>query len=94
MVIVHDDLEKPLGAVMLRTIQGGSSKGHNGLKSISAALGNTPFARIGIGIGRPISRESDDVACYVLKKMTPAEKVKIEESVDEVITRLKQLEKG
>lgn len=94
LVVVYDELEKPLGAVTVRTNQGASAKGHNGLKSIMSVIGNTPFARIGIGIGRPVSRESDDVARYVLKKMTPVEKQKIEESVDEVIAKLKQLEKG
>lgn len=94
LVIVHDELEKPLGSVTLRTNQGGSAKGHNGLKSILAVMGNTPFARIGIGIGRPISRDSDDVAQYVLRKMTPGERDRIEKCVDEVIAKLAQLEKG
>lgn len=93
LVIVHDELEKPLGAVTLRTNSGASAKGHNGLKSILSVMCNTPFARIGIGIGRPVSRESDDVARYVLKKMTAAEKGKIEDSVTEVVSKLEQLEK-
>lgn len=94
LVVVYDELEKPLGAVTLRTSQGASAKGHNGLKSIMSVMGNTQFARIGIGIGRPTSRESDHVARFVLKKMTPVEKQKIEECVDEVITKLKEIEKG
>lgn len=92
LVIVYDELEKALGTVTLRTAQGASAKGHNGLKSIMSAMGKAPFARIGVGIGRPASRESDDVARYVLKKMTPAEKSKIEESVEEVVANLKQLQ--
>ena len=94
LIVVYDELEKPLGTVTMRTNQGASAKGHNGLKSIMSVIGNTPFARIGIGIGRPDSRESDDVARYVLRKMTPGEKLKIEDSVDEVVKKLKQLEKG
>lgn len=94
LVIVHDELEKPLGAVTVRTAQGASAKGHNGLKSILGNMGKTPFARIGIGIGRPTSRQSDDVARYVLKKMTPAEREKIESSVEEVVAKLQQLERG
>ncbi|KAK4569827.1 hypothetical protein LTR86_002796 [Recurvomyces mirabilis] len=95
LVIIYDELEKPLGVVTLRMNQGASAKGHNGLKSIMATLGNNvPFARIGVGIGRPVSRDSNDVAQYVLKKMTPAEKTKIEGSVEEVVAKLKQLEKG
>jgi len=94
LVVVYDELEKPLGAVTVRTKEGASAKGHNGLKSIMSVMGNQPFARIGIGIGRPASRESDDVARYVLKKMTPLEKGKIEECVDKVIAELRRLEKG
>lgn len=94
LVIVHDELEKPLGAVNLNVRQGASAKGHNGLKSIIASIGNVPFVRIGIGIGRPVSRESKDVANYVMRKMTPVERAKIEGSVDEVIAKLKQLESG
>jgi PTH1 family peptidyl-tRNA hydrolase len=93
LVVIYDELEKALGTVTLRTNQGASAKGHNGLKSIKSVIGNTPFARIGIGIGRPASRESDDVARYVLKKMTPAERERIEGSVDELIAKLKQVEK-
>lgn len=91
--MVHDELEKPLGNVTVKT-GSGSAKGHNGLKSILGFMGQTPFARVGIGIGRPLSRESDDVAQYVLRKMTAVEMKKIEECVDEVIRKLKQLEKG
>ncbi|WPG98876.1 peptidyl-trna hydrolase [Acrodontium crateriforme] len=93
LVIVHDELEKPLGAVSLRTTQGASAKGHNGLKSIMSVMGQTPFARIGVGIGRPVSRSSNDVARYVLSKMTPAEKAKVDGSVEGIIAKLQQLEK-
>lgn len=94
LVIVHDELEKPLGAVTLKTGQGLSAKGHNGLKSIMSVMGNTPFVRIGIGIGRPVSRESNDVARYVLKKMDASEKSAMEGSIEQVIAKLKQLETG
>jgi len=94
LVIVHDELEKPLGAVTVRTAQGASAKGHNGLKSIMSLMRDTPFVRIGIGIGRPVSRDSDEVARYVLKKMTPTEKEKIEACVEEVVRKLQQLARG
>lgn len=93
LVVLHDELERPLGAVTLRTTQGASAKGHNGLKSIMSTMGNTPFARIGIGIGRPISRDSEDVARYVLKQMTGAERDKLEGSVEEVVQKLQQIER-
>ena len=94
LVVIYDELEKPLGSVTLKTNQGASAKGHNGLKSILASIGNVPFARIGVGIGRPASRESEDVARYVLRKMTAVEKERVEGAVDEVVRKLEQLETG
>ena len=73
LVIVHDELERELGAVNVRTDHKASARGHNGLKSIMAALPNERFIRIGVGIGRPESRERDAVSKYVLRKMTEKE---------------------
>ena len=94
LVVLHDELEKPLGSVSLKTAQGASAKGHNGLKSIMGVMGKTPWVRIGVGIGRPESRSSEDVARYVLKKMTSEERVRIEEGVEGVVEALKKVEKG
>lgn len=95
LVIVHDELEKPLGAVSVKTDPKLSAKGHNGLKSIMDQLGGgTAFVRIGVGIGRPESRLSDDVARYVLRKMSPAEKKAIEGATDKIIARLRELERS
>ncbi|KAF2766794.1 peptidyl-tRNA hydrolase [Teratosphaeria nubilosa] len=94
LVVIYDELEQPLGQVTVRTASGLSARGHNGLKSIMAAMPQAPFARIGIGIGRPESRESNAVARYVLGKMRPAERERIGGSVAEVVQRLRQLERG
>lgn len=94
LVIVHDELEKPLGAVSVKSAQGLSARGHNGLKSVLGVLGKTPFVRVGVGIGRPVSRESREVAGYVLKKMGPAEMAEMEGCVVEVVARLEGLSYG
>jgi len=47
-----------------------------------------------VGIGRPVSRESRDVADYVLRKMSGEERAKVEGCVDEVVRKLKELERG
>jgi len=95
LVVVHDELEKPLGAVTLKTNPTASAKGHNGLKSIMSVMaGGTPWVRIGIGIGRPASREKDDVANFVLKKATPAELAAMDLAVEGLVARLHEIESG
>lgn len=82
LVILHDDLELDLGRCTIKSGVGKSARGHNGLKSFLGMPGMKAldFARVGVGIGpRPLSRDSDEVAKFVLKKMTPAQKIKIED---------------
>ena len=50
VLVVCDDINLPLGRLRLR--REGSDGGHNGLKSIIAALGNSGFPRLRVGIGR------------------------------------------
>lgn len=89
LVVIHDELESPLGKIKLKV--GGSARGHNGIKSCIASLGGMDFVRFGVGIGRPESRESKDVANYVLRKMTPSEVMKIRDGVGEVFGMLEKL---
>ena len=49
LIVIHDDMDLKLGDVRQKT--GGGSAGHNGIKSIDAAIGNG-YRRIRIGIGR------------------------------------------
>jgi PTH1 family peptidyl-tRNA hydrolase len=53
LMVVTDDVNLPLGSLRVRPE--GSSGGHNGLKSVEAALGHAgyPRLRIGVGGGRP-----------------------------------------
>ena len=60
IMIVHDDLELPLGKAKVQ--KGGGLQGHNGLRSIKERLGSSDFHRLRIGIGRP---EHGDVRLYV-----------------------------
>ncbi|MBC8029106.1 MAG: aminoacyl-tRNA hydrolase [Pyrinomonadaceae bacterium] len=48
LIVVSDDLALPLGKIRIRAR--GSAGGHNGLKSIIAALGTNEFTRVRIGI--------------------------------------------
>jgi PTH1 family peptidyl-tRNA hydrolase len=64
VVVVHDEIDLPFGEV--RTRVGGGLAGHNGLKSLRAALGSPDFARVRVGVGRPDSTDPEIVAAHVL----------------------------
>ncbi|HZC74130.1 MAG TPA: aminoacyl-tRNA hydrolase [Jatrophihabitans sp.] len=70
VVVVHDDLDLPYGALRLK--RGGGDGGHNGLRSITAALGSKEYLRVRLGIGRPPGRQ--DPADYVLREFSAAER--------------------
>lgn len=52
LIVAHDDMDIPVGTIRIR--KKGSSGGHNGIKSILAHFGDEHFARVRIGIGRPL----------------------------------------
>jgi PTH1 family peptidyl-tRNA hydrolase len=64
ILVLHDEIDLPFGEI--RTRLGGGLAGHNGLKSIKAALGTPDFHRVRIGVGRPDSTDPNLVAAYVL----------------------------
>ena len=67
LIVISDDLALPLGKIRIR--ERGSAGGHNGLKSIIAALGTNEFVRLRIGIQpeHPIS-DSKRFVLDVFKK--------------------------
>jgi peptidyl-tRNA hydrolase, PTH1 family len=69
-------------------------RGHNGVKSLQTSFARTPFIRIGIGIGRPENRDPKVVADYVLRKMKPWEKEKIEEAAGQVLSIITDIQYG
>ncbi len=69
LVVLHDELDLDPGVVRLK--RGGGEGGHNGLRSVSSALGTRDYLRVRVGIGRPPGRM--DPADYVLRDFSPAE---------------------
>ncbi len=61
LIVIHDDIDIPFGRVKLK--EGGGHAGHNGLRSLMQELGGGQFARIRVGVGRPLH---GDAADYVL----------------------------
>jgi PTH1 family peptidyl-tRNA hydrolase len=79
LLIVHDDLDLPLGEIRERN--GGGHGGHNGLRDIMQRLGTGDFQRLRIGIGRPPG--SQDVAEYVLASFRPDEREDVDAAIDQ-----------
>lgn len=94
LVIVHDELERELGAVNVRTDHKASARGHNGLKSLMATMPGQKFVRIGVGIGRPASRERDAVSDYVLRQVTLNEVKAFEQAAREVEREINEVREG
>ncbi|WP_086291086.1 aminoacyl-tRNA hydrolase [Campylobacter devanensis] len=66
IIVIHDDLDIAFGAMRFKN--GGSSGGHNGIKSIDSLIGNN-YDRVRIGIGRG----DRSVIDYVLGKFDNSE---------------------
>lgn len=75
IIIAHDELD--IGYQAIRVKFGGGDNGHNGLKSITSALGSGDYFRLRLGIGRPPGAQSP--ADFVLKPFSSAERKSIEE---------------
>ena len=79
MVVVTDDVALAMGTLRYRP--GGSSGGHNGLKSIQDALGTAEYPRLRIGVNGPQGEES--LSSYVLARFAQSE----EEILQRVVER-------
>ncbi|WP_406000363.1 aminoacyl-tRNA hydrolase [Streptomyces sp. NBC_00829] len=77
IVAVHDELDIDYGT--LRVKLGGGDNGHNGLKSMSKAMG-PDYHRVRFGIGRPPGRMQ--VADFVLKDFSSTERKELGYFVD------------
>jgi PTH1 family peptidyl-tRNA hydrolase len=88
IVVLHDELDLPFGTIRLKL--GGGDNGHNGLRSVTAALRTRDYHRLRFGIGRPPGRM--DPAAFVLRDFTQAERKElpylIDRSADAVETLL------
>lgn len=78
LVVVHDELDLPYGAVRLKL--GGGENGHNGLRSITKSLGSRDYHRVRFGIGRPPGRM--DAADFVLRDFSATERKELAFGVD------------
>jgi len=86
VIVLYDDIALPLGGLRVR--ERGSSGGHNGVKSITGALGTPEWLRIRIGIApdAPMAAESarQGRKGYVLTQFRKSELAVLDTALDEV----------
>lgn len=81
IIVIHDDMDLPAGKIKAKL--GGGAGGHNGLKSIDAAI--TPnYNRIRIGVGHP-QGSGEAVVNHVLSRFGKAEAELLADNIETVV---------
>ncbi|MFZ7125942.1 MAG: aminoacyl-tRNA hydrolase [Desulfobacterales bacterium] len=78
MIVVHDDIDLAFGILKIKA-KGGHG-GHNGLRSITDAIGDDAYTRVRIGIGRP--EPGQEVTGHVLGPFRESETERLDEILD------------
>jgi PTH1 family peptidyl-tRNA hydrolase len=87
LIAVHDELEIPPGELSIRF--GGGTAGHNGVRSLGAALRTKDFHRVRVGIGRPPGRQ--DPADFVLQPLGTRDETEVAAWVDRAADAVRSL---
>ena len=77
VTVFHDEIDLPPGKVRVKV--GGGIAGHNGLRSITAHVGND-YRRVRIGVGHPGAK--DMVEHYVLSDFAKSERPWVDALID------------
>ena len=89
IVVFHDEID--LAAAKVRVKTGGGVAGHNGLRSISAHIGND-YRRVRIGVGHPGVKEM--VQAHVLSDFAKSEREWVAALCDIIADNAELLAKG
>jgi PTH1 family peptidyl-tRNA hydrolase len=89
VIVIHDELDLKAGVVRVKT--GGGNAGHNGLKSLSAYIGND-YKRVRLGIGHPGDKAA--VINYVLQDFAKADKEWLVPFLDGIARGMDRLVEG
>jgi peptidyl-tRNA hydrolase, PTH1 family len=100
LVVVHDDLDLPFGA--LRLSQGSGDGGHNGVRSVVSTLGSREYVRLRCGIGRPggetpeeaMRQDEPAVQDWVLSRFAPQEEERLSDVLQRGVMALEALGRG
>jgi peptidyl-tRNA hydrolase, PTH1 family len=85
--VVYDEMDLPLCRLRIRV--GGSSAGHNGIKSIIASLHSDAFVRFRVGVGKPGRPGSSAGAGYVLGRFSKVEEAALDSVIQGVAGALR-----
>ncbi|MBE6229643.1 MAG: aminoacyl-tRNA hydrolase [Bacteroidales bacterium] len=85
LLVIVDDLALPFGTLRMR--KQGSDGGHNGLKNITAMLGNSNYARLRVGISDSFAKGHQ--VDYVLGKWKSEEEKELPFILDRAIDAVK-----
>ena len=75
LVVVQDDIDLPVGRLRIR--KGGSTGGHNGIRSVIERLGTSDFVKVKLGVGK----DRSNVIGHVLGKFDPETRKVMDEEV-------------
>ncbi len=89
IIVVHDELDLAPGKVRVKV--GGGAAGHNGLRSITAHIGND-YKRVRVGVGHP--GDKDLVLNYVLADFAKSERPWVEALCDVIADNAELIMKG
>jgi PTH1 family peptidyl-tRNA hydrolase len=89
IVVFHDEIDLAPGRLKVKA--GGGNAGHNGLRSLSAHIGND-YVRVRVGVGHP--GHKDAVQHYVLRDFAKAEHEWLEPLLDAIADAAGRLAKG
>lgn len=87
MIVLHDEMDLPIGRMRFKF--GGSSAGHNGIKSLVQELGTVDFYRLRLGIGK---RGPEGAVKHVIGRFAKAEEdiaAKVLSEAGEALVRFK-----
>lgn len=84
VIVCYDDMDTVLGKNRLRA-KGGHG-GHNGIKSLIQHFGTNEFARVRMGIGKPVH---ESVVNYVLGRFRSEEQPDVNESIKQAVAASK-----
>ena len=96
MLIIYDELDLTLGTFKIR--ERGSPAGHNGARSVTAALGSQEWLRLRIGVGPDLPPEAIAAGAgrrggkdYLLSPMSKRDLTVLDEVLDKVATATRRI---